>query len=94
MTTEQIISDVIPDFNMIWLQEKKATVSSCSVTPIKALQAIVLNYNTLCSPCFDVRCGVAKEAQENEDNTTLVWMELNTHRENNTGNNLVPVNKE
>lgn len=42
---------------------------------------MVLNYSTVCSPCFDVKCDVAEEIQKNEDNTTLVWMELNTHRE-------------
>lgn len=43
---------------------------------------MVLNYSTVCPLCcFDVKCDVAKETQKNKDNTTLVWMELYTHRE-------------
>lgn len=57
-------------------------MSSCSVTHIRTLQTIALNYNTVCLPCcFDVKCDVAKETQKNENNTTLIQMELNTHGE-------------
>lgn len=30
---------------------------------------------------LDVKWDVAKETQKNKDSTTLVWVELNTHRE-------------
>lgn len=65
MTIEQLISDVIPDFNTIPFQESHYVQLSSNTHKDIPHNGAKLNDSTVCLPhYFDVKHDVAKETQK------------------------------